>query len=288
MTVQNCLEIELEQAASELARNTYERHAWSLDLPGLRLRVHNFTKTLKLALYPGIYGEPGSGGRDVERSVKRNLRLAAHQLEEMLEDLQPEKDSDLITRKFIASLPEIAEVLETDIQAAYEGDPAALSERDIMLCYPAFAAITVYRLAHRLVELEVPLIPRVMTEYAHSRTGIDINPGAKIGRYFFIDHGTGVVIGETCTIGDHVKLYQGVTLGAKSFELDEDGNPVKRIKRHPDIGNHVVIYSGATILGGSTKIGDYCIIGGNVWLTRSVEPGQTVFYKDNRDGELPK
>ena len=146
-----------------------------------------------------------------------------------------------------------------------------------MLAYPAFEAISIYRLAHRLYELAVPLIPRMMTEYAHRITGIDIHPGAKIGKYFFIDHGTGVVIGETCTIGDHVKLYQGVTLGAKSFALDEQGNPVKGIKRHPDIGNNVIIYAGATILGGDTVIGDDCVIGGNVWLTHSRRP-QTVFY----------
>jgi serine O-acetyltransferase len=145
-----------------------------------------------------------------------------------------------------------------------------------MLAYPAFEAISVYRLAHRLYELKLPLLPRMMTEYAHQITGIDIHPGAKIGRYFFIDHGTGVVIGETCTIGEHVKLYQGVTLGAKSFELDENGNPVKGIKRHPDIGSRVVIYAGATILGGDTVIGDDCVIGGNVWLTRSVEAGSRV------------
>ena len=147
-----------------------------------------------------------------------------------------------------------------------------------MLAYPAFEAISIFRLAHKLYELRVPLLPRMMTEYAHKITGIDIHPGATIGEYFFIDHGTGVVIGETCTIGRHVKLYQGVTLGAKSFETDENGNPVKGIKRHPDIGNHVVIYAGATILGGNTRIGDNCVIGGNVWLTHSVGEGETVYY----------
>ena len=137
----------------------------------------------------------------------------------------------------------------------------------------------VYRIAHVLYEMKVPIIPRMMTEFVHQKTGIDIHAGAKIGEYFFIDHGTGIVIGETTVIGDHVKLYQGVTLGAKSFELDEDGNPVKGIKRHPNIGSHVVIYANATILGGNTTIGDHCTIGGNVWLTSSVEPGRTVYYK---------
>ena len=145
-----------------------------------------------------------------------------------------------------------------------------------MLAYPAFEAISIYRLAHRLYELNLPIVPRIMTEYAHKISGIDIHPGATIGDYFFIDHGTGVVIGETCVIGDHVKLYQGVTLGAKSFKLDEDGNPVKGIKRHPQIGNHVIIYSGTTILGGNTVIGDNCVIGGNLWLTHSVDSGKIV------------
>ena len=176
-----------------------------------------------------------------------------------------------------AKLGDIRATLETDIQAAYEGDPAAKSREEIMLAYPAFEAISTFRVAHELYTLGVPLLPRMMTEHAHSLTGIDIHPGATIGRYFFIDHGTGVVIGETTTIGDHVKLYQGVTLGAKSFPTNVDGTPVKGIKRHPDIGNNVVIYSGATILGGNTVIGDNCVIGGNVWLTESVEPGHTVY-----------
>ena len=178
---------------------------------------------------------------------------------------------------FFDALPGIAETLETDVQAAYDGDPAARSSEEIMLAYPAFEAISIYRLAHCLYALKVPLLPRMMTEYAHRNTGIDIHPGATIGRYFFIDHGTGVVIGETCVIGEHVKLYQGVTLGAKSFEVDENGNPIKGIKRHPNIGDHVVIYAGATILGGQTHIGEHTVIGGNVWLTGSVPAGQTVY-----------
>ena len=157
-----------------------------------------------------------------------------------------------------------------------------------MITYPGFRAISIFRIAHELYALGAPLIPRIMTEYAHERTGIDIHPGATVGEYFFIDHGTGIVIGETTTIGNHVKLYQGVTLGAKSFELDENGNPVKKIKRHPDIGNHVVIYANATILGGNTRIGDNSVIGGNTWLTHSVSAGSTVAYvspDDERDGK---
>ena len=169
--------------------------------------------------------------------------------------------------------------MQSDVQAAYEGDPAARTTEEIMLSYPAFEAISIYRLAHVLYTLGVPLIPRIMTEHAHKNTGIDIHPGATIGRYFFIDHGTGVVIGETCRIGEHVKLYQGVTLGAKSFELDENGNPVKGIKRHPDIGNGVIVYANATILGGNTVVGDRSVIGGNVWLIHSVPEDTKLYYQ---------
>ena len=162
------------------------------------------------------------------------------------------------------------------MQAAYDGDPACKSLDEVIFCYPGLEAITVYRLAHILHELGVPLIPRMMTEWAHSRTGIDIHPGAKIGRYFFIDHGTGVVIGETTEIGQWVKLYQGVTLGALSFATDAEGNLVRGTKRHPTIEDRVVIYANATILGGETVIGRGSVIGSSVWLTRSVAPGTTV------------
>lgn len=185
------------------------------------------------------------------------------------------------TEELLDALPGILEILKTDIQAGYEGDPAAKSLDEVIITYPAFKAIAIYRIAHKLYEMKVPMIPRVMTELAHQTTGIDIHPGATIGNYFFIDHGTGVVIGETTTIGDHVKLYQHVTLGAKSFDLAEDGTPVKGVKRHPDIGNRVVIYSGATILGGDTHIGDDCVIGGNVWLTHSLEAGKTITNKSS-------
>ena len=181
--------------------------------------------------------------------------------------------------ELLDALPQILEVLKTDIQAGYEGDPAAKSLDEVVITYPAFKAIAIFRIAHKLYEMRVPLVPRIMTEIAHRVTGIDIHPGATIGRYFFIDHGTGVVIGETTVIGEHVKLYQHVTLGAKSFDLAEDGTPVKGVKRHPNIGNNVVIYSGATILGGDTNIGDDCVIGGNVWLTHSLEAGKTITNK---------
>ena len=180
---------------------------------------------------------------------------------------------------FMERIPEISRLLHTDVDAIADNDPAVENRTEIVLCYPAFFAIAVYRLAHALYCSRVPLLPRVMTEYAHARTGIDIHPGATIGDGFFIDHGTGVVIGETCTIGNRVKIYQHVTLGAKSFDVGEDGTPVKGIKRHPDIGDRVVIYAGATVLGGQTRIGNDCIIGGSVWLTHSVEAGKMVLAR---------
>ena len=191
-----------------------------------------------------------------------------------------ERKAQFICDTFFGRLPGIRSMLLKDVDALYEGDPAASCREEVMITYPGFRAISIFRLAHELYVLKAPLIPRIMTEYAHEKTGIDIHPGATVGEYFFIDHGTGIVIGETTTIGNHVKLYQGVTLGARSFELDENGNPVKNIKRHPDIGNHVVIYANATILGGDTVIGDNCVIGGNTWLTRSVAAGSVVTYRE--------
>ena len=189
------------------------------------------------------------------------------------------KQAEATTLEFFRQIPAVRALVQTDLQASYDGDPAATGMAEVIFAYPGLFAITVYRLAHVLHELGVPLIPRMMTEHAHSVTGIDIHPGATIGEYFFIDHGTGVVVGETCVIGHHVKLYQGVTLGAKSFACDEGGNPVKGVHRHPRVGNNVVIYAGATILGGDTHIGDGCTIGGSVWLTKSVPAGSTIYNK---------
>ena len=189
-------------------------------------------------------------------------------------------DTESLAYSILSEMPRIKALLIKDVQAIYEGDPAARSPEEVILSYPGFIAISVYRIAHEFYRLGIPYLPRIMTEYAHEKTGVDIHAGATIGEYFFIDHGTGIVIGETTTIGDRVKIYQGVTLGAKSFELDDEGNPVKGIKRHPDIGNNCVIYANATILGGSTKIGDGAIIGANVWVTHSVEPGSIVYYND--------
>ena len=190
-------------------------------------------------------------------------------------------DCETFARKAVLGLfaagGDIREMLQQDVQAAYEGDPAATSQLEVVMSYPGLYAITVHRVAHQLVKLGVPLIPRVMSEHAHMRTGIDIHPGAVIGAGFFIDHGTGVVIGETCTIGKNVKLYQGVTLGALSFAKDEHGNLVKGVKRHPDVEDGVIIYAGATILGGDTVIGHHSVIGGNVWLIHTVPPYTKVY-----------
>jgi len=195
-------------------------------------------------------------------------------------DCSPDDDYEALGQAtaiaFLEKLPELREVLELDVQAALAGDPAVKTLDEIIFCYPGLEAMTVYRLAHALLKLEVPLIPRMMTEWAHSKTGIDIHPGARIGRHFFIDHGTGVVIGETCEIGEHVKLYQGVTLGALSFPTDGDGNLLRGQKRHPTIEDNVVIYANATVLGGATVIGHHSVIGSSVWLTRSLKPHTTV------------
>jgi serine O-acetyltransferase len=194
-------------------------------------------------------------------------------------DLSPDEvaaEAERIVNVFFDRIPAVREMLKLDVVAAYKGDPAARSYDEIILSYPGMRAITKHRIAHELYLLDVPLIPRLMSEYIHNTTSIEIHPGARIGESFFIDHGTGVVIGETALIGDRVKLYQGVTLGAKSFKLDEDGHPVKGGKRHPTIEDDVVIYSGATILGGDTVIGKGAVIGGNVWLIKSVPPNTTV------------
>ena len=183
-------------------------------------------------------------------------------------------DNEKLAEAFFEELPQLYRLLNTDIQAIFSGDPAARSEFEVVRTYPGFFAISSYRLAHSLYNYDIPLLPRILTEYAHSKTGIDIHPAAQIDEYFYIDHGTGIVIGESCKIGKHVKLYQGVTLGALSVAKE-----MAFTKRHPTVQDNVVIYSGATILGGETVIGHDSIIGGNVWLTRSVEPYSTVYHK---------
>ena len=246
---------------------------------GLDLTVEDAISFLLTAMFPYHFGKARERFVETEKRTWELMRAYDALTRCLTCVCENELEASEKALELIDALPGILEILKTDIRAGYEGDPAAKSIDEIILTYPAFQAISIYRMAHKLYQMQVPLVPRMMTEYAHRITGIDIHPGATIGSYFFIDHGTGVVIGETTTIGDHVKLYQHVTLGAKSFEVGEDGTLVKGIKRHPDIGDRVVIYAGATILGGNTNIGEDSVIGGNVWLTHSIPPGETVTIK---------
>lgn len=268
------------QAIAALDRDSHlTAHTQDTPAPDRRT-VIGIIKDLQALLFPGYYRrEEVPSSAELLRRIETRLNS---EIDAALRFLNVGGDATALTETFLSSLPKIKELLLKDIEALFLGDPAAKCREEILLCYPGFYAISIYRMAHELHRLCIPLLPRIMTEYAHEKTGIDIHAGATIGEYFFIDHGTGIVIGETTVIGHHVKLYQGVTLGAKSFETDENGNPIKNIKRHPNIGNHVVIYAGATILGGSTTVGDGATIGGNVWLTHSVEPGTTVVYRENQ------
>jgi serine O-acetyltransferase len=246
-------------------------------------------------LFPGYYGKSSVNIKTIKYrigvNVERLYRLLTGQIHAGLcfadcEEKMSNGDADVnkdkaeeIAAELISRLPDIRKILATDVIAAYNGDPAAESFGEVISCYPVIKALTSYRVAHELLLLNVPLIPRMMTEIAHSETGIDIHPAATIGKYFTIDHGTGVVIGATCIIGDNVKLYQGVTLGAKSFPLDENGNPIKGIPRHPILEDNVIVYSNATILGRVT-IGHDSIVGANIWVTEDMEP-QSRKYKKN-------
>ncbi|HXN34956.1 MAG TPA: serine O-acetyltransferase EpsC [Opitutaceae bacterium] len=237
-------------------------------------------------LFPGYFEESRLAKKDVPALVETLLVRIRGALEvEIGKCLRFSKDADPAARartlalEILGKLPELRKAIRTDVEAAYQGDPAARSYEEIILAYPCVLGISLQRFAHVLYNLGVPLLPRMITEYAHERTGMDIHPGAKIGTHFFIDHGTGVVIGETATIGSHVKLYQGVTLGAKSFETDNQGNPVKGVKRHPDIGDNVTLYAHATILGGDTQIGANSVVGGNVWLLTSVPANSIAYFK---------
>ena len=191
-----------------------------------------------------------------------------------------QEEAEKIAENIVLKLPKLRKILSTDVQAAFDGDPAAANLGEVIDCYPAIKALTNYRLAHELVLENVPLIPRMIAEMAHSETGIDIHPAATIGTHFTIDHGTGVVIGATCVIGNHVKLYQGVTLGAKSFPLDKEGKPIKGIPRHPILEDNVIVYANATILGRIT-IGKGAVVGANVWVTRDMKP-RSKKYKQNK------
>ncbi len=217
--------------------------------------------------------------------IKRGLCFACIADNKILKCSDCSIKAEEMTTLFIERLPKIRHLLSTDIIAAYDGDPAAKSYGEIIFCYPVIKALINYRIAHELVLLDVPLIPRIISELAHSETGIDINPEAQIGEYFTIDHGTGVVIGATCIIGKHVQLYQGVTLGAKNFPMDENGNPIKGIPRHPIVEDNVVIYANATILGRIT-IGSDSVIGGNVWITQDVPAGSKIMQSKAKTMQL--
>ena len=247
---------------------------------GMEQTVKEFIQAYFTTIFPSHFGssdEIYSSICEKEKAYKGLMRRLLVKALDYISDDKQENESK--ADKLIEGLGEIRRIIFTDISAAYEGDPAAMSEDEIILSYPGFKAISAFRVAHELYNMKVPVIPRMITEQLHQITGIDIHPGATIGEYFFIDHGTGVVIGETTVIGDHVKLYQHVTLGAKSFEVSDDGSLVKGIKRHPNIGNRVVIYAGATVLGGDTYIGDDAVIGGNTWITKSIPEGVIVTIK---------
>ena len=287
-------------AAPESLQGLFHEHEEGYPLPSSE-SLEEIIQLARAILFPGYFGKSQVNIHTIKYQIGVNVEQMYHLLCEQVlaglcfshvSDADTDKvkvaDTDLtmrahdIARELISRLPEIRRVLATDVVAAYNGDPAAHSHAEIISCYPVIKCLTNYRVAHELYLLGVPLIPRLMTELAHSETGIDINPGATIGEYFTIDHGTGVVIGETCRIGRNVKLYQGVTLGAKSFPLDKDGNPIKGIPRHPIIGDNVIIYANATVLGRVT-IGAGSIIGANVWITNDLKPGSKKYKQQKKD-----
>ncbi len=284
----------LRSIVDELASDTSIHKALNLK-PGIRRELPSRTQLIELVevlrgiLFPGYFGASEVSVDNLTYAIGAAMEHVFHGLSEQIRrglcaacssptDASCSKCAERargITRDFLSRLPAVRETLLTDVCAAYEGDPAACSPAEVLFSYPGIFAITNYRLAHELLKLGVPYLPRIITEHAHSLTGIDIHPGAEIGGAFFIDHGTGVVIGETCVIGERVRIYQGVTLGARSFPLDENGNPIKGIPRHPVLEEGVVIYSNATLLGRIT-IGRNSAIGGNVWLTHSVPENSVV------------
>lgn len=286
----------LTQAVDELSESSsYEglirQHTDGNPLPSA-VALCEIVELARAILFPGYFGNATLNSRTINYhigvNVERLMELLPQQILAGLcldaaENQHPcdealRQKATRLAADFIAYLPQLRKLLATDVEAAYNGDPAATGFGEVICCYPCIRAITNYRIAHRLHLLGVPLIPRIITEMAHSETGIDIHPGAEIGNYFTIDHGTGVVIGETCIIGNRVKLYQGVTLGARSFPLDEQGKPIKGIPRHPILEDDVIVYSNATILGRIT-IGQGAVVGGNIWVTHDVEPGARIVQK---------
>ncbi len=274
-------------------------HIDCTNLPSKRAVAAICEKLLQL-LFPGFHDEEPVASQQLRELTTARIEalmenLRAEVAKSLTEDERTASEEEVygVVCHLMESLSQVRRLLRTDVEAAYEGDPAAKSFEEIILSYPCIEAIAIQRLAHILYLKDVPLLARMMTEWAHSRTGIDIHPGAKIGSHFFIDHGTGVVIGETCTIGDHVKLYHGVTLGARSFPKDEEGRVVKGIKRHPNVGEGATIYPNATILGGKTTIGAGSTVGANAYLRGSIpanslvsiDPvGFTVLDKTGRQG----
>lgn len=276
---------------------TYDRvskinHLGLRSLPS-REAVSEIIDGLKEILYPGYFGRRNFTRQNIRYHIGDRIYQVYRLLTEQIylsiihgcrrtdgECDHCDRLAAALAEEFMRRLPRLRELLEGDVQAAYEGDPAAKSLEEIIFSYPGLEAITVYRVAHEMYEMKVPLLPRIMTEIAHSATGVDIHPGARINERFFIDHGTGVVIGETTEIGNDVKIYQGVTLGAMSFPKDETGQLIRGKKRHPTIEDNVTIYSGATLLGGDTVVGKGSTIGGNVWLTHCVPPNSTVVIED--------
>lgn len=261
--------------------------AYSDTLPSAS-KLEEIIQICRSILFPGYFGNASVNKQNLTYHIGLNteklLVLLSSQIaaglcfapkDKCLNATELNKEAETIAEEFIFNLPELRKTLYTDIMATYYGDPAAESIDEVIYCYPGIRAISNYRIAHLLLSLDVPIIPRIITEMAHSETGIDIHPAASIGHSFSIDHGTGVVIGATAILGNHVKLYQGVTLGAKSFPLDEKGNPIKGVARHPILEDKVIVYSNATILGRVT-IGKNAIVGGNIWVTEDVTPGACV------------
>ncbi|MHA8069091.1 serine O-acetyltransferase [Aquirufa ecclesiirivi] len=258
---------------SEFLDTILAKHEQTRDFPATSDIKKLFTKII-LTLFPEQTRKHFSQKEElvaVWESIENGLESMLHSMKNELPT-----DPHSLTQTYMARIPKVYETLLTDVEAMVNGDPAANTDFEVIRTYPGFYALAFYRLAHELCALGVPLIPRILTEFAHSKTGIDIHPGAKIGKYFFMDHGTGIVIGETCIIGERVKIYQGVTLGALSVDKS-----MASTKRHPSIEDDVVIYSGATILGGDTTVGKNSVIGGNVWLTRSVAPNTKIYHQEN-------
>ncbi|MDF3059572.1 MAG: serine acetyltransferase [Rariglobus sp.] len=270
---------------------SYETEGGINHLDGINLpsdeAVNRLASDFMHLLFPGFFEQKSLTKSEVPAFTAARLNAVHTSLADTIgKSLRHTRDPEADTRaaslamQVLGKLPQVRQIVQTDVQAAYTGDPAARSVEEIILAYPCVLVISLQRIAHELYKLGVPILPRMLTEYAHERTGTDIHPGAQIGTHFFIDHCTGVVIGETARIGNHVKIYQGVTLGAKSFEVDGDGNPIKGVKRHPDIDDHVTIYAHATILGGDTRIGAHSIIGANVWILEPVPASSIAYYKN--------